>query len=380
MGDKQIRVGVIGLGFIGKVHAQAYSALPQLYGRDALNVKLSAVLRTHSGDEPDLLSSLGNPLETTEMDEFIAQDLNLVDVCSPNALHLEQIGYVLDKKPHIYCEKPLGLNLDHARKIVDLAEKAGVLTHTAFTYRYYPAVRQAKSILAAGALGEIFNFRIHYFHNSYMDPLRPMSWRLRKAASGGGALADLGIHIIDMVRFLFGDAAWIRCNTGTFIKERPVKAGSSQMVPVDVDDWAHCMLRLQNGAFGALEVTRLSGGIGDSMRVEIFGSQGSVVFDLSQPDKASYYDQRRKQVLIGEQDFPTPEGERPLNQIMPAHKMTMGYFRDAHTASIYDFLLNIQEGKDSSANFYHATKAQEILEAAYLSADQDGKKIILPLP
>lgn len=376
---EQIRVGIIGLGFIGKVHAVAYAALPQLYGENAVNAKLVAALRTHSGTEPKLISSLGNPLETTDISEFINQDLDLVDVCSPNAYHLQQIKDVLARKPHIYCEKPIGLDLAQAREIYRLTEESGVLTHTAFTYRYYPGVRQLKSILAAGALGEIFNFRVHYFHNSYMDPLRPISWRLKWATSGGGALADLGIHIIDMVRFILGEVKWVRCSTDTFIKQRPVKVGSSELVPVDVDDCALCTMGLESGPQGVLEVTRLSGGMGDSMRFEIFGSLGSAVFDLGQPTHASYYDQKSRQTMTGNQDFPTPEGERPLSQIIPAPKMSMGFFRDAHSASIYDFILNIREGKTSSADFRAAVKAQEILEAAYKSAKNDGEKIQLPL-
>jgi predicted dehydrogenase len=375
----QIRVGIIGLGFIGKVHANAYTALPQLYGENAVNAKLVAALRTHSGTEPELISSLGNPLETTEISEFIDQDLDLVDVCSPNAFHLPQIKDVLSRKPHIYCEKPIGLNLAQAREICRLTEEAGVLTHTAFTYRYYSGVHQLKSILAAGALGEIFNFRVQYFHSSYMDPLRPISWRLKWATSGGGALADLGVHIIDMVRFILGEVGWVRCITDTFIKQRPVKAGSSEMDSVDVDDWALCMMGLESGPQGVLETTRYSGGLGDNLRFEVFGSLGSAVFDLSQPTHVSYYDQKRKQTIFGDLDFPTPEGERPLSQIVPVPKLSMGFFRDAHSASIYDFLLNIREGKTSSADFRAAVKAQEILEAAYISAKNGGEKIQLPL-
>jgi predicted dehydrogenase len=212
-----------------------------------------------------------------------------------------------------------------------------------------------------------------------MDPLRPISWRLKWATSGGGALADLGVHIIDMVRFILGEVKWVRCSTDTFIKQRPVKPGSSELDSVDVDDWALCMLGLESGPQGVLETTRYSGGLGDSMRFEVFGSQGSAVFDLSQPAHASYYDQTQKQTIFGDLEFPTPERERPLSQIMPVPKLSMGYFRDVHTASIYDFLLNIREGKTSSADFHAAVKAQEILEASYLSAKNDGEKIQLPL-
>ena len=285
----------------------------------------------------------------------------------------------LEKGIAVYCEKPLGLDLAQARESSLAAKNAGVLTHTAFTMRYVPAVQQAKAILAAGALGEIYNFRIHYFHNSYMDPLRPMSWRLKKETSGGGSLADLGIHMIDMVVHLLGDVDWVRCQTRTFIPQRPIAAGSLQMADVDVDDWALCTLGLKNKAVGSIEVTRMSGGLGDSCRVEIFGSQGSIEIDFSQSDTVRYYDQRRKQYQLGSEGFSLPAGERPLSAVLPQHKLSLGWFKDAHLGSIHDFLLDIFEQKESFASFDAALKAQEILEAAYLSADRNSEKIDLPL-
>ncbi len=256
---------------------------------------------------------------------------------------------------------------------------AGVFTHTAFTMRYVPAVQQAKAILSAGALGEIFNFRIHYFHNSYMDPARPISWRLQKATSGGGSLTDLGIHMIDMVGFLLGEADWVKCRTRTFITQRPITSGSTKTAEVDVDDWALCMLGLKNDSEGVIEVTRMSGGMGDSCRIEIFGSLGSIEIDFNQPGSVRYYDQKRKQYQLGSQDFHTPSGDRSISEWLPASKFSLGWFKDAHLGSIMDFLLNISENKQSSANFDAALKAQEILEAAYISAGSNTEKINLPL-
>lgn len=379
MGE-EIRVGLVGLGYIGRIHAQAYAHLPLLFGEEAVNAKLHCILRTHSGDEPRLIAALGHPLETSSLSTFNDQEPNLVDICSPNAFHLQQIKDVLPTKPHLYCEKPIGLNLAEAREIAALSAAAQVLTHTAFVYRYYPAVRALKALLAAGALGEIYNFRMHYFHNSYMDPARPISWRLKRAIAGGGALADLGIHLIDMLLYVLGEVQWVRCTTDTFIRQRPIKSGSLEMEIVDVDDWALCMVGLACGSRGVLEVTRLSGGAGNSLRFEIFGSLGSASFDLGQPEHACYYDQKRHQMIIGEHTLPPLKDERPLASILPPHKMSMGHFRDAHAASIYDFLLDIQEGKESSANFHQAVKAQEVLEAAYRSAETDGGKVQLPLP
>ncbi|MDP2964914.1 MAG: Gfo/Idh/MocA family oxidoreductase [Pelolinea sp.] len=380
MTESPLRVGIIGFGYIGKIHAHCYQSIPHCFSEPKVQAQVAAVLRSGLGRDAEILHSLGSPLETTSMEEFLAQDLDMVDICSPNGLHHDQIQAALEKRHPIYCEKPLGLNLDQARDSTQAANKAGVLTHTAFTMRYIPAVQQAKAILAAGALGEINNFRIHYFHNSYMDPARPMSWRLQKATSGGGSLTDLGIHMIDMVRYLLGDVDWVKCRTRTFITQRPIAAGSAEMAPVDVDDWALCMLGLKNGAEGVIEVTRMSGGMGDSCRIEIFGSQGSIEVDFSQTGSVRYYDQRRKQYQLGSQGFPTPAGERPMSEWLPQPKLTLGWFKDAHLGSIYDFLLNIRERKESSANFEAALKAQELLEAAYLSASRNTGQIYLPLP
>ncbi len=226
MPESPLRVGLIGLGFIGKVHAHCYQSIPFCISQPEVQAQVCAVLRSSLGKDAEILRSLGNPLETTSMEEFFSQGLDLVDICSPNWLHFSQIQAALEKGLNISCEKPLALNLAQARTCARAAEKAGVLTHTSFTMRYTPAVQQAKAILAAGVLGEIYNFRIHYFHNSYMDPMRPISWRLQKAVSGGGALADLGIHMIDMANYLLGEAAWVSCRTRTFIAARPTAAGS----------------------------------------------------------------------------------------------------------------------------------------------------------
>jgi len=375
-----LRVGIIGFGFIGKVHAHCYQSLPHCFPESQFQAQIVSVLRSNLGQDAEFLHSLGSPLETTSMEEFLSQNLDLVDICSPNKFHHDQVKAALKKGLAIYCEKPLGLNLDQARESTLAAKNAGVLTHAAFTMRYVPAVQQAKAILAAGALGEIYNFRIYYFHNSYMDPMRAMSWRLKKETSGGGSLADLGIHMIDMVGHLLGDVEWVKCQTRTFITQRPLAVGSSQMADVDVDDWALCTLGLTNKAEGSIEVTRMSGGLGDSCRIEIFGSQGSIEIDFSQSGSAKYYDQRRKQYQLGSEGFTLPAGERPLSTLLPQHKLSLGWFKDTHLGSIHDFLLDIRENKKSSASFESALKAQEILEAAYMSAGKNSEKIDLPLP
>jgi len=372
-------IGMIGFGFIGKVHAQAYHAIPFCFPQSPYQPRVSAVLRRHPQKDHNFLRSIGDPFVTDDMDAFLKQDLDLIDVCTPNVFHLEQISAAAAKQVPIYCEKPLGINLAHARKITEITNQAHIPTHTAFTMRYYPAVRQAKAILAAGVLGEIYHFRAHLYHNSYMDAKRPISWRLKKEVAGGGALADLGIHMIDMILYLLGSIGWVQCQTRTLIKNRPAEKGSMEEIVVDVDDWGVILLGLENGAKGYIEATRMSGGAGDSTRVEIFGSLGSICIDMDNPDHVQYYDHTGKLHQQGELDFPTPANEHAIESIYPPKKMSLGPFVNIHLASIIDFLQYLHTDIPSPINFESALRAQEILEASYRSANTEGTMMHIPL-
>lgn len=374
-----LRVGLIGLGFIGRIHAQAYHAIPFALQNPQAQARLQAILRRHSGGDKPFLTSLGNPRVLTDAEEFFSQDLDMVDVCTPNHLHFAQVMAALAKGLPVYCEKPLSANFEQARQMADAAECAGLPTHMAFNMRYYPAVQQARAILASGALGEVYNFRAYLFHNSYMDAARPTSWRLQKDVSGGGALADLGVHMLDLLRYLLGEYSWVQCRTRTFIPSRPAAPGSDAMVPVDVDDWALCTLGMQSSATGSLEVTRMSGGVTDTERVQIFASEGSLEIDFNNPLNVIYYDARRQQTLSGARDFPTPADQPRLGDIYPPAKLSMGLFIDSHFACIMDFLTSLRSGRPCPPDFVDGFKAQEILTAAYLSAANAGATVNLPI-
>jgi predicted dehydrogenase len=377
---KEIRVGLIGLGFIGKVHTLAYRALPLCYPQTVVSPVLAAVLRSDLSRDPQAARTAGFEFATASLEEFLAQPLDLVDVCTPNFLHLGQVSAALEKGIPVYCEKPLGNTLAEARQLAVTAENIGVPTHTAFINRYYPAVRQMKAIIASGAIGEVRTFRAQKFHSSYMDPQRAMSWRLRMAESGGGVMMDLGVHLVDLARYLVGEVAGVKAEMRTFISERPTAPGSAQMEKVDVDDWALCSLQMANGAMGVIETTRLAAGANESTSFEVYGSKGSALFSDRDPNFAQFYDLKQKRWLQGPLDFQITEDERPIQNLWPASKFSQGDMTNRHMASIYDFLLNIAEKKPSSLDFRTAAAAQEIVEASYLSAARHGQWIALPLP
>jgi predicted dehydrogenase len=376
---KSLNIGLIGLGYIGKIHATAYRNIPLCFSDPPVTANLAAVLRSGLETEVKLMEDFGFDIRTTDPEEFFTNHLDIMDICTPNMLHLEQVEQAVQRKLHIYCEKPLAMNFEEARAMAQMAREAGILTHVAFVLRYVPAIRQMKALLEAGRIGEILNFRGHMFHSGYLDPDRPMSWRLRHSQSGGGAFADLGAHLIDLIHYLIGNVAWVQAATRTYISSRPTSPGASEREKVDVDDWALCTMGLESGEMGVLEVTRMAAGAAEETALEIYGSQGALVFHISQPNLVRYYELNRKKWSLGSLDVPEFHGDRPSAQIWPSAKMSQGLMTDAHLASAYDFMLCVAEGKPSSIDFATGLATQEVLEAAYRSAASGGERIDLPL-
>lgn len=376
--SRKLNVGLMGLGFIGRVHVNAYHAIPLCFPAAAVTANMSALLRSHPGSD-EFLQSAGFGLVTTRQEEFFSAPLDLVDICTPNGLHKDEALAAIERGLPVYCEKPLSRTLEEARAMADAAEKKGVLTHTAFVLRYLPAIKQIKALLEAGELGEVFNFRAHMFHASYLDRGRPMSWRLRMAESGGGVFADLGAHLVDLVFYLLGDVATVQADSRTFIKERPVAKGDSRLETVDVEDWMQCSLELTSGAVGIIETTRMAAGAGEETTLEIFGSKGAVAFHVTQPDMVRHFDLKRGQWLQGAAQVSPPAGERPLETIYPTPKFTQGLMTNVHLASAFDFLQCVAAGAPSALSFRSAVAVQEVLEAAYSSAARGGERLRLPL-
>jgi len=377
--SKTLRVGIMGLGFIGRVHANAYHAIPLCFPAAPVTAQVGAVLRSHPGSD-EFTRQAGFDLVTTDLDEFLSAPLDMVDICTPNDLHEPEALAAIERGIPVYCEKPLARSLDEARRMAAAAEQHGVMTHTAFVMRYLPAIRQMKAILNSGELGEVFTFRANMFHASYLDPNRPMSWRLRHADSGGGAFADLGAHLVDMVRYLLGETSSVRAEARTFIRERPAGKGSSQRETVDVDDWLCATLEMQTGAVGQIEVHRMAAGAGEDTKVEIFGSKGSLALYMAQPETVRHYSLARGQWLQGAVSTAgLNDGMRPIESIYPTPKFTQGMMTNVHLASQFDFLQCIVEGRPSALDFNAALAVQEILEAAYTSAKRGGEKLRLPL-
>ena len=374
-----IRIGLIGFGYIGKVHAQAYASIPYCFPKPAAQAKIVAVLRSNPYQDEALVRQLGIDLVTANKEQFFSQVLDAVDICSPNVFHHQQAHEAFKRGLAVYCEKPIAMNLTEASQMAEAARQSGKTNHTAFTFRYRPCIRQARAMLSAGMVGEVRHFSARFYHSSYNDPTRPISWRLKQSQSGGGALADLGIHVIDTLRLLLGDFSSVQCETRTFINQRPVSTSSDQMELVDVDDWALCTLTLPNGAAGSLEVSRIALGNPNLMQIELIGNLGTIRIDFARDESADFFNNRTGLWESGSRNLPEAEKETPLKELYPPSKHSLGAHFNAHLASVYDFIRRTQNNQSSTADFDTAARAQETLEAAYLSSARGGSRVDLPL-
>ena len=199
-----------------------------------------------------------------------------------------------------------------------------------------------------------------------------MSWRLEKEKAGGGALFDLGSHIIDLINWLLGDYKSVFATTETFIKKRPEKKGSKELKKVEIDDLALLQVRMKSGALGTLEFSRLATGTNDEFRIEIHGDKGAIYFNSIEPNWVTVYDVREEgEPVGGKRGFKKIETVQryPEPAKFPGPKFAIGWLR-YHIASQYDFITNIANGKEASSSFKDGYKVQELMEAAYISAKE----------
>ena len=373
-----LRVGLVGLGYIGKIHALAYQNIAYCFDQPPVRASLVALLRSHPHSTSEALRAAGFELVTTDPDEFFARKLDVVDICTPNHLHRAAAEHALRAGIPVYCEKPLAGTLADARAMAALACSTGVYTQVAYAQRYTPAIRQMKALIDAGEIGEVFHFNARIFHSAYLDVNRPMSWRLRRETSGGGAFMDLGAHLVDLTRYLLGDVSAVRALMRTLVCERCATPGSPEKERVDVDDWTLATLELKSGAVGVIEASRMAAGALDPTTFEVYGSQGSLLYRSAEPDRVQFHSLKRKQTISGQDVLPVA-GERPIKSIWPDGKYTLGQFVNHHLASQYDLLLNLAQGGPALVDFRAAVEAQEIIAAAYISAARGGDRVLLPV-
>ncbi len=367
---QKIRIGLIGYGGIGRVHAAAYRAIPFHYGLPADSISIAGVATTRSATAERAAEEIGCQFFTNDYRELLARsDIDAVDICTPNDSHHEIVLAAAAAGKHIYCEKPLAMNVAEALSMAKAVAAAGVKGQMTFNFRFFPAITRAKQLMDEGFVGRVFSFRGRYHRSSYISSDKPMSWRLKREFTGGGALFDLGSHILDLLYYLLGDFAAVNATLDTLIKQRPIASGSADTVPVDVDDIALLHARLPDGTLGTVEISRMGTGATNDVTFEVFGDKGAIRFDLGDPAWLYVYDARdAESPLGGARGFRKIEAVgRYDGQRAPDWTMAPGFMR-VHAECQYQFIRSIWEDKPTSPSIADGLHIQQVMDAAERSS------------
>jgi len=299
-----IGIGMVGYGFMGKAHANAFHKLRYMTWPPPLVPRLVTIAGRSEDAVAEAARRYGFEGHATDWRDVVADDrVGLFDNLGPNDLHAEPTIAAARAGKHVVCEKPLGRTADEAYDTWRQVEATGVKHLCAFNYRFVPAVRLARQMLEAGEIGEVRHFRASYLQDWLTDPLAPWTWRLDAGAAGSGALGDLGTHVIDLARYLVGEISAVSAATRRFVPERP---GGR----VTVDDAFASIVEFEGTALGTIEATRYANGRKNALTWEINGSKGSLAFDLERLNELQVFradgDRARgfRNVLVSEADHP----------------------------------------------------------------------------
>ena len=284
-----IGVGLLGYAFMGKAHSHAFKTMAYMMSPPPAIPRLVAICGRDEAAVRDAAARYGYETYYTDWRALVADDrVQLFDNGGPNHLHAEPCIAAAAAGKHVLCEKPLARTAAEAQRMLDAVTRAGVKHMVAFNYRFVPAIRQARDLIAAGALGEIRHFRARYLQDWLTDPTVPRTWRLEREAAGSGAIGDLGSHIVDLARFLIGEPRRVTATVKTFVGERPLP-GATAPAPVEVDDAFAAVVEFAGGAVGTLEASRVAAGRRNHLALEINGTAGSISFDLERLNELEVY-------------------------------------------------------------------------------------------
>ncbi|MGB3371280.1 MAG: Gfo/Idh/MocA family oxidoreductase [Rhodococcus sp. (in: high G+C Gram-positive bacteria)] len=368
---KNIRVGVAGFGWMGRVHTQAYARLLHHYPELALTPTLASVADEVPGRAEQAAAQFGFENATTDWHDIeFDSSIDAVSITAPNFLHRSIGTAMVEAGKHIWIEKPVGLSADDARAVALAADKAGVQTAVGFNYRNAPAVEQAKVIIESGDIGTVTHARFRFFSDYAAHPDGALSWRFERARGGNGVLGDLASHGADLLRYLLGDIDSLVADTAVFVPDRAKPTGATsghalatggELGPVENEDFVSSQIRLASGARATLEASRVAVGEQNAYGFEIHGTKGAVFWDfrrlgelaLSVGDR--YQDQPVSTIYVGPQ-----QGE--YGAFQPGSASTMGY-DDLKVIEAKRFLQSIADGKPVGATVWDAVRSAEVLDA-----------------
>jgi predicted dehydrogenase len=357
-------VGIIGFGFMGRAHAYSHISMPLYYNPPPCHTRLLGVATSRPETAEAAQRALGFEVATAEWQRLIERrDIDIIHVCTPNKFHGEQVLAALAAGKHVYCDKPLCVSRAGADEIAAALPAATGVHQMALHNRFFPATMRAKELVRGGLLGDVLGLRAAYLHSGSVDPAAPLKWKLDASLAGGGALCDLGSHVLDLVQHLVGTIMLVSCATHTAYAERPVPGGRGPKAPVTAEDSVVLLVRTENGALGLVEASKIATGAVDELNLEISGTKGALRFNLMQPNYLWVYDQTSPAAERGWRALETVQAYPPP-AVFPSPKAGVGWLR-AHVACLHHFLSAVAEGRPAIPGLDVGVQLQHLMADAY---------------
>ncbi len=369
MSKRQVRIGLVGAGFVARCHLYGYHAVPAVFPDAAALPVLELICDANDELASQAATRYGFRRSTGDWRKLVAdRDVDVVDICVPSNLHREIALAAIAAGKHLYAEKPVGLDAQQAREIARAARKAGVKHITGYTYLRNPLIGLAKKLIDEGAIGRVIHFRGAHNEDYLSDPHTPFIWRCDpKVAGKAGALGDLGSHIIAIARHLVGDIEAVCGMARTVYPIRPAAPGSSQMQPVGNDDQAQFLLISRDGAAGHIETSRIATGSHMDITYEITGTDGAIQFDGERMNELRVYSSGDPADRRGFRRVYAGPEHPPYGNFTPGTAHGLG-FNDHKVIEVYELMQLVAAGTPPMTDLEDAAAIARILDAVLTSA------------
>ncbi len=360
-------VGLIGSGFMGKAHALGFINANRIMELP-VRAELALLADASAAAAARAAARFGVPRATGDWRALVADPaVAIVSITTPNVLHREMALAAIAAGRHVYCEKPLAPTAAEAGEMTLAAEKAGIATQVGFNYLKNPMIGLARDLVAAGEIGEVRSFRGVHAEDFMSDAANPWTWRL-DPAGGGGALADIGSHIVALARHVVGPIAAVTGTCTTLVRERPFEGGTRA---VEVDDVTTAALRFGNGAVGTIEANWLATGRKMGLAFEVSGAKGAIRFTQERMNELKLYRTADPAALQGFRTIEAGPAHAPYGAFCPAAGHGLG-FNDLKTIEVADFLRAIAGERVGHADFREGWAVARTVEAIYRAAREGG--------
>jgi len=368
---KTLNIGLIGGGFMGRTHSNGYRRVPNFFPDLQYTPVLKAVCFRNETKAKAFAEQWGYESVETDWRKMIERDdIDAIDICTPNDTHAEIAIAAANAGKMVLCEKPLARDLAESQGMVDAIENAGVKNTVWYNYRRIPAVTLAKQIIDSGKLGKIYHYRANFLQDWTINENLPQGgeglWRMDAAVSGSGVVGDLLSHCVDTAIWLNGGIKDVSAMTETFVKERMHQL-TGKVEKVSIDDACSFFCHFNNGSLGLFESTRYARGHKALYTFEINGANASIRWDLHDLNRLEFFDNGDESQLRGWRSIHVTDGEQPYMNKWWVPGLGIGY-EHSFVHQVADFLKSLETGESCSPTFKEALETQKVCQAVLDSA------------